>query len=166
MGVYRCIYIYYYYYCTSNLTSYYYMALNLHKWEKLTVQNHANTTKSCFMEMVRCNATPSYRINWLLRFVSLSYINVALRKLLNQRLLGCFCTCKPIIRKIRAQDNKIKSSYKSEWDLGHTKPSQNIQKSSHVIVLVRFNWGTRAYALILKASQREEWWSTGKLVFG
>ena len=27
------------------------------------------------------------------------------------------------------------------WDLGHTKPSQNIHKSSHAIVLVWFYWG-------------------------
>ncbi len=31
-------------------------------------------------------------------------------------------------------------------------------------ILVRFYWGTQAYALILKESQGEEGWSTGKLV--
>ena len=45
------------------------------------------------------------------------------------------------------------NSIQPEWDLGNTKPSQNIQKTSHAIVLVRFYWGTQAYALILKASQ-------------
>ncbi len=49
---------------------------------------------------------------------------------------------------------------------GYTKPSQNIQKPSHAIVLVRFDLGTQAYALILKVSQGKEGWSTGKLVSG
>ena len=32
------------------------------------------------------------------------------------------------------------------------------KKTSHVIVLVRFYWGTQAYAIILKASKGEEGW--------
>ncbi len=48
---------------------------------------------------------------------------------------------------------------------GYTNPSQNIQKTSHPIRLLRFDCGTQAYAVILKASQGGEGLSTGKLVF-
>ncbi len=97
---------------------------------ELVQMRKAHFTKSCFLEMVRCNATPSYtyRVNWLLRFESLSYINAAIRKLYFKRLVGCFCICKRIRRKIRPQDNKMqsnKSSYKS--DTKHSHPIRLIQ---------------------------------------
>jgi hypothetical protein len=146
------------------------MALNLHKWEKLTVQNHANTTKSCFMEMVRCNATSSYRASWLLSFESLSYRNHALRKLLIQRLLGCFWMLlyletnekKNKTARIRcSQTSHLISLIQSlsdwlsrnwAWD---TKLCQNIQKTSHAIVLVRMGMGKTSLFLHIECKAGE-----------
>ncbi len=59
-------------------------------------------------------------------------------------------------RIISAAANSPIGPIQPGWDLGYIKPSQNIQKWSRAIVVVRFYWGTQNYALILKASQGGE----------
>ena len=57
-----------------------------------------------------------------------------------------------------------------EWDLGNTKPSQNIQKTSQAIVLLN-QFGTillrnASICLNTEGKSRDEEESTGKLVVG